>query len=76
MFILLFPGPGRNQEELRRKIENGVKEIWYFVRSEVKKLGHMEQGDLQKHIDTLLQELGHQQRYCTHTHTHLSLRLL
>uniref|UniRef100_A0A4W5S128 Alpha-(1,6)-fucosyltransferase n=1 Tax=Hucho hucho TaxID=62062 RepID=A0A4W5S128_9TELE len=55
-------GPGRNQEELRRKIENGVKEIWYFVRSEVKKLGHMEQGDLQKHIDTLLQELGHQQR--------------
>ncbi|KAI1897818.1 hypothetical protein AGOR_G00087180 [Albula goreensis] len=55
-------GPGKNQEVLRRKIENGVKELWYLVRSEVKKLGQMEAGDLQRHTDTLLQDLGHQQR--------------
>ncbi|XP_067099820.1 alpha-(1,6)-fucosyltransferase [Osmerus mordax] len=55
-------GPGRNQEELRRKVETGVKELWYFVRSEVKKLGSMESSALQKHTDTLLQDLGHQQR--------------
>ncbi|XP_036419608.1 alpha-(1,6)-fucosyltransferase [Colossoma macropomum] len=55
-------GPGRNQEELRRKTENGLRELWYFVRSEVKKLAHVETGELQKHIDVLLQDLGHQQR--------------
>ncbi|XP_066550555.1 alpha-(1,6)-fucosyltransferase isoform X2 [Amia ocellicauda] len=55
-------GPGKNHEMLRRKIENGVKELWYFVRSELKKLTHMEAGDLQKHTDGLLEDLGHQQR--------------
>ena len=55
-------GPGKNQEVLRRKIENGVKELWYFVRSEIKKLGQVESGVLQRHIDGLLQDLGHQQR--------------
>ncbi|KAJ8270052.1 hypothetical protein GJAV_G00109820 [Gymnothorax javanicus] len=55
-------GPGMDREVLRRKIENGVKELWYLVRSEVKKLGQLEAGDLQKHIDSLLQDLGHQQR--------------
>ncbi|XP_076833935.1 alpha-(1,6)-fucosyltransferase [Brachyhypopomus gauderio] len=65
-------GPGRNQEELRRKTENGVRELWYFVRSEVKKLGHVETGDLQKHIDILLQDLGHQQRSIMTDLYHLS----
>ncbi|CAB1343076.1 unnamed protein product [Coregonus sp. 'balchen'] len=32
--------PGPTQEELRRRVENGVRELWYFVRSEVKNLGH------------------------------------
>lgn len=43
-------------------IENGVRELWYFVHSEVKKLGHIETGELQKHIDMLLQDLGHRER--------------
>ncbi|XP_016140525.1 alpha-(1,6)-fucosyltransferase-like [Sinocyclocheilus grahami] len=55
-------GPGKDQEELRRKVENGVRELWYFVRSELKKLALVETGALQKHVDTLLQDLGHQQR--------------
>ncbi|XP_006632780.1 alpha-(1,6)-fucosyltransferase isoform X1 [Lepisosteus oculatus] len=55
-------GPGQNQEKLRRKVENGVKELWYFIRSELKKLTHAEPGELQKHTEGLLEDLGHQQR--------------
>ncbi|KAL7871428.1 hypothetical protein SRHO_G00064110 [Serrasalmus rhombeus] len=55
-------GPGREEEEYRRKVEKGVRELWYFVRSEVKKLSHVDPAVLQKHTDTLLQDLGHQQR--------------
>lgn len=56
------PGPGPTQEELRRKVENGIKEFWYFVRSEVKKLASVEPGERQKYSDALLQDLGHQER--------------
>uniref|UniRef100_A0A8C7FLY4 Alpha-(1,6)-fucosyltransferase n=1 Tax=Oncorhynchus kisutch TaxID=8019 RepID=A0A8C7FLY4_ONCKI len=55
-------GPGPTQEELRRRVENGVRELWYFVRSEVKSLGHVEAGERPRQADTLLQDLGHQQR--------------
>ena len=51
-----------------------MKEVWYYVRSEVKKLAHVESGDLQKKADTLLQDLGEQQRSqkpYAHTHTHI-----
>ncbi|MCI4382898.1 hypothetical protein PGIGA_G00020050 [Pangasianodon gigas] len=65
-------GPGRKHEELRRMIENGVRELWYFVRSEVKKLGHIETGQLQKHINMLLQDLGHHQRSIMTDLYHLS----
>ncbi|XP_051724416.1 alpha-(1,6)-fucosyltransferase [Ctenopharyngodon idella] len=65
-------GPGKDQEELRRKVENGVRELWYFVRSEVKKLALVETGALQKHVDTLLQDMGHQQRSIMTDLYHLS----
>ncbi|XP_060684839.1 alpha-(1,6)-fucosyltransferase isoform X1 [Hemiscyllium ocellatum] len=55
-------GPGREHEELRRKIENGVKELWFFVQSEVKKVKHLQGEEAQKHADALLENLGHQQR--------------
>ncbi|XP_051500318.1 alpha-(1,6)-fucosyltransferase-like [Myxocyprinus asiaticus] len=55
-------GPGREQEELRRKVENGVRELWYFIRSEIQKLSHIKPTEQQKHTDMLLQDLGHQQR--------------
>lgn len=48
-------------------IENGVRELWYFVHSEVKKLGHIETGELQKHINMLLQDLGQRQRCLSNT---------
>lgn len=44
-------------------MENGVKEFWYFVRSEVKKLANVEASERQKYADTLLQDLGHQERW-------------
>ncbi|KAF4083823.1 hypothetical protein AMELA_G00121760 [Ameiurus melas] len=65
-------GPGRKHEELRRMIENGVRELWYFVRSEVKKLSHVDTGELQKHISILLQDLGHHQRSIMTDLYHLS----
>lgn len=55
-------GPGPTQEELRRRVENGVKEFWYFVRSEVKKLGKVDPSERQKYAETLLEDLGHQER--------------
>uniref|UniRef100_H3D3V5 Alpha-(1,6)-fucosyltransferase n=1 Tax=Tetraodon nigroviridis TaxID=99883 RepID=H3D3V5_TETNG len=55
-------GPGPTQEELRRRVENGVKEFWYFVRSEVKKLGKVDPNERQKYAETLLEDLGHQER--------------
>uniref|UniRef100_A0A3B4A904 Alpha-(1,6)-fucosyltransferase n=2 Tax=Periophthalmus magnuspinnatus TaxID=409849 RepID=A0A3B4A904_9GOBI len=55
-------GPGPTQEELRRRVENGVKEFWYFVRSEVKKLANTEESERPKYAEVLLQDLGHQQR--------------
>lgn len=61
--MLVVVGPGPTQEELRRRVENGVKEFWYFVRSEVKKLANVEPSERQKYADTLLQDLGHQERW-------------
>ncbi|XP_067847433.1 alpha-(1,6)-fucosyltransferase isoform X1 [Heptranchias perlo] len=55
-------GPGKEHEELRRKIENGVKELWLFVQSEVKKVKHLEGEEAQRQADALLENLGHQQR--------------
>ncbi len=66
--VCVCAGPGKDQEELRRKVENGVKELWYLVRSELKKLALVDTGAPQKHVDTLLQDLGHQQRLYTHIH--------
>lgn len=43
-------------------MENSVKEFWYFVRSEVKKLTSVEPSERQKYADALLQDLGHQER--------------
>jgi len=43
-------------------VENGVKEFWYFVRSEVKKLANAELSERLKYADALLQHLGHQER--------------
>lgn len=60
-------GPGPTQEELRRRVENGVKEFWYFVRSEVKKLANVDPSERQKYTDTLLQDLGHQERCAYHS---------
>ncbi|XP_057209705.1 alpha-(1,6)-fucosyltransferase isoform X2 [Triplophysa rosa] len=55
-------GPGGDQEELRRKVENGVRELWYFIRSEIQKMSHVTPAGRQKHADVLLQDLGHQHR--------------
>ncbi|XP_063078665.1 alpha-(1,6)-fucosyltransferase-like [Engraulis encrasicolus] len=55
-------GPGQEHEELRRRVESGVRELWYFVRSEVRKLDQTH-GPLRRRLtDNLLHDLGTQQR--------------
>nr|XP_020655368.1 alpha-(1,6)-fucosyltransferase isoform X1 [Pogona vitticeps] len=55
-------GLGKDHEILRRRIENGAKELWFFLQSELKKLKNLEGGELQRHIDELLSDLGDHER--------------
>lgn len=61
------------QEDYRRKVERGVREFWYFLRSEVKKLSHVDPAALQTHTDTLLHDLGHQQRFLNARNFHYDI---
>ncbi|NXW07966.1 FUT8 fucosyltransferase, partial [Fregetta grallaria] len=56
-------GLGKDHEILRRRIENGAKELWFFLQSELKKLKNLEGNELQRRIDEFLSDLGHQERY-------------
>uniref|UniRef100_A0A803VW66 Alpha-(1,6)-fucosyltransferase n=1 Tax=Ficedula albicollis TaxID=59894 RepID=A0A803VW66_FICAL len=51
-----------DHEILRRRIENGAKELWFFLQSELKKLKTLEGSELQTRIDEFLSDLGHQER--------------
>uniref|UniRef100_A0A8D0H842 Alpha-(1,6)-fucosyltransferase n=1 Tax=Sphenodon punctatus TaxID=8508 RepID=A0A8D0H842_SPHPU len=55
-------GLGKDHEILRRRIENGAKELWFFLQSELKKLKNLEGNELQRNIDEFLFDLGHQER--------------
>uniref|UniRef100_A0A8C4QCX5 Alpha-(1,6)-fucosyltransferase n=1 Tax=Eptatretus burgeri TaxID=7764 RepID=A0A8C4QCX5_EPTBU len=55
------PGPGAEQERLQRKVENGVKELWFFVRSELKKLQE-EASQSKDKISSLLEDMGDRHR--------------
>ncbi|KAK1202130.1 FUT8 fucosyltransferase, partial [Pygoscelis papua] len=70
-------GLGKDHEILRRRIENGAKELWFFLQSELKKLKNLEGSELQRRIDEFLSDLGHQERYLYYylgeeTNTHLA----
>lgn len=60
---ILLVGLGKDHEVLRRRIENGAKELWFFLQSELKKLKSLEGGELQRHLDELLSDLGDHERY-------------
>lgn len=62
-FFFLVEGLGKDHEILRRRIENGAKELWFFLQSELKKLKNLEGSELQTRIDEFLSDLGHQERY-------------
>ncbi|KAF6130125.1 fucosyltransferase 8 [Phyllostomus discolor] len=55
-------GLGKDHEILRRRIENGAKELWFFLQSELKKLKNLEGSELQRHADEFLSDLGHHER--------------
>ena len=59
----LTTGVGKDHEILRRRIENGAKELWFFLQSELKKLKNLEGNELQRHADEFLSDLGHHERY-------------
>lgn len=52
-------------EYLRRKVENGVVEQWYYVRSELSKLlqQNNDNGKLKEHIDTVLENTADHKWY-------------
>lgn len=58
-------GLGKDHEILRRRIENGAKELWFFLQSELKKLKNLEGSVLQRHADEFLSDLGHHERCCS-----------
>lgn len=62
-FFSLIGGLGKDHEILRRRIENGAKELWFFLQSELKKLKNLEGSELQRRVDEFLSDLGHQERY-------------
>lgn len=62
-FFFKVEGLGKDHEILRRRIENGAKELWFFLQSELKKLKNLEGNELQTRIDEFLSDLGHQERY-------------
>ncbi|XP_023582066.1 alpha-(1,6)-fucosyltransferase isoform X3 [Trichechus manatus latirostris] len=55
-------GLGKDHEILRRRIENGAKELWFYLQSELKKLKNLEGNELQRHADEFLSDLGHHER--------------
>jgi glycoprotein 6-alpha-L-fucosyltransferase len=61
-FYSLIVGLGKDHEILRRRIENGAKELWFFLQSELKKLKNLEGKELQRHADEFLSDLGHHER--------------
>lgn len=63
LILILTGGLGKDHEILRRRIENGAKELWFFLQSELKKLKKLEGSELQRRIDEFLSDLGHQERY-------------
>ena len=55
LFTDISDGPSLQQESARRKVDNDVKEFWYYLRSELHKLqSKSENSSLRTKIDMLL----------------------
>ena len=54
---------GSRHERLRRRINNGVKEMWYYLGSELKKLKNGANEAIIKQIDDTLENGAEHQRY-------------
>ncbi|XP_071963471.1 alpha-(1,6)-fucosyltransferase-like [Antedon mediterranea] len=56
-------GPTIEHEKLRRKVDNGITEFWFYVRSELQKLKEKSSDKIVKdRIDVVLEDAGNQQR--------------
>lgn len=57
-------GPSRDHEVLRRKIDNGVSEMWYYIKAELNKLKEVSSVDkVRERVSEMLVDAGHHQRY-------------
>ena len=54
--------PSFEHELLRRKIENGVKEMWYYLRSQLNSLQDLGPRVVKETVDNILQEGADHQR--------------
>ncbi|XP_038075325.1 alpha-(1,6)-fucosyltransferase-like [Patiria miniata] len=56
-------GLSSQEEKLRRRIHNGVVEIWYYLKAELKKIKMMSTSEkVKEKVDQVLEDAGHQQR--------------
>ncbi|XP_072032322.1 alpha-(1,6)-fucosyltransferase-like isoform X2 [Amphiura filiformis] len=56
-------GPTREHEVLRRKIDNGVTEMWYYVKAELNKIKEFSSVDkVRERVSEMLEDAGHHQR--------------
>nr|XP_006818474.1 PREDICTED: alpha-(1,6)-fucosyltransferase-like [Saccoglossus kowalevskii] len=55
--------PSADHEKLRRRVDNGVNEIWYYIKSKLNEIKQMSVKDqIDKHIDDILVDGGDRQR--------------
>ncbi|XP_077997267.1 alpha-(1,6)-fucosyltransferase-like [Glandiceps talaboti] len=55
--------PSREHEKIRRRIENGVTELWFYIRSELNKIRQLgNEQKINEKVSEVLQDGGHQQR--------------
>ncbi|XP_077866005.1 alpha-(1,6)-fucosyltransferase-like [Saccoglossus kowalevskii] len=61
--VSLHSGPSPDHEKLRRRIDNGVTEIWYYIKSKLNKIKKTSDKDqIDEQIDEILVDGGDQQR--------------
>lgn len=54
--------PSREYEHIRRKIDNGVVELWYYMTAQLNKLKGKLEPEQKKEVERILENGGHQKR--------------
>ena len=58
-------GPSKNFESLRRRVENYIKEMWFFLSAQITKTNRMLPDGAKNNMNRILENFGHLQRITT-----------